>query len=171
MEERRNILVCSFDLQSPRNSACEIHEWIHDVMRASEPTVSVIQIDGPRRKIIIKFVDVQFAHDIFQMTRSTAEYKHSSGEVSVVRIEMAGLGAKRVRIANLPPEIDGTLRAHLAPFGEIRNIQEEKWSNVYRYAVANGVRVAVIALTKHIPSYLTVAGHRVLVSYEGQPQT
>jgi hypothetical protein len=85
---------------------------------------------------------------------------------------MAGLGTKRVGIANLPPEIqEGTLCVHLAPNGEIRTIQEGKWSNFYRYAVANGIRVAVMALARHIPSYLTVVGHRVLVSYEGQPQT
>jgi hypothetical protein len=71
-----------------------------------------------------------------------------------------------------PLEIkQGTLRAHLSPYGEIRTIQEEKWLNVYRYAVANGVGVAVMALTKHIPSYMTVVGHGVLVSYEGPRQT
>jgi hypothetical protein len=60
------------------------------------------------------------------------EYKHSNGLVSIVRIEMAGLGTIRVRIANLPPEIqEGTLREHIAPYGEIRTIQEEEWSNVY----------------------------------------
>ena len=43
--------------------------------------------------------------------------------------------------------------------------------NVYRYKVANGICIVVIALTKHIPSYLTIVGHRVLVSYDGQSQT
>jgi hypothetical protein len=65
----------------------------------------VIQIDGSRRHGFVKVIDVQYAHDIIQMTQGTAEYKHSNGVVSVVRIEMAGLGIKRVRIAKLPPEI------------------------------------------------------------------
>jgi len=58
------------------------------------------------------------------------------------------------------PEIDeGTIRVTLAQYGEIRDIQEEKWSKAYRYAVANGVRIVVITLTKHIPTHLTIAGH------------
>jgi hypothetical protein len=31
--------------------------------------------------------------------------------------------------------------------------------------------IMVVALTKHIPSYLTIVGHRVLVSDDGQRQT
>jgi hypothetical protein len=132
----------------------------------------MVQIDGPRRQVFIKFIDVQYVHDILQITQHTAEYKHSNGVVSVLRIEMAGLGTKPVRIGNLPPEIqEGILRAHIAPYGEIHTIQEAHWSNFYRYKVANGIRIGVIALTKHIPSYFTIVGHRVLVSYNGQPQT
>jgi hypothetical protein len=131
----------------------------------------MIQIDGPRRQVFVKVIDVQYVHDILQMIQGTAEYKHSNGVVSVVRTEMAGLGIKCVRITNLPPEIkESILRAHIAPYGEIRTIQEEQWSNVYRYKMANGIRIVVIPLTKHIPSYLTIVGHRVLDSYDGQPQ-
>ena len=79
MKERRNALVCSFDHQSLRISAYEIHEWLHDVLHVSESTVTMIQIDGPRRQVSIKFVDVQYAHNILQMTQGTAEYKHSNG--------------------------------------------------------------------------------------------
>ena len=35
----------------------------------------------------------------------------------------------------------------------------------------NGVRQVTITLTQHIPSQLTVDGHRALLSYEGQPAT
>ena len=41
----------------------------------------------------------------------------------------------------------------------------------YRYSVANGIRQVSITLTRHVPSHLTVAGHRVLISYDGQPLT
>jgi hypothetical protein len=68
--ERRNILVCSFDHQSPRISAYEIHEWMHYVLHAAEARVNMIQIDGPQRQVFIKFVDVQYAHDIFH-TKNT----------------------------------------------------------------------------------------------------
>ena len=82
------------------------------------------------------------------------------------------MGAKRVRIANLPPEInEGEIRSALTSYGEIREIQDEKWSSAYRYAVANGIRVVTIKVTKHIPSHLTIMGYRVLVLYDAQPST
>ena len=45
------------------------------------------------------------------------------------------------------------------------------WPKTYIYKVPNGVRQVTITLTKHIPSELTVDGHRALLSYEGQPAT
>ena len=53
MDERRNTLVCSFDHQNPRISAFEIHNLIHDVLRAAEHRVTMIQIEGPRRQFFI----------------------------------------------------------------------------------------------------------------------
>jgi hypothetical protein len=34
---------------------------------------------------------------------------------------------------------------------------------------SNGIRIVNITLNKHITLYLTIAGHRALVSYDGQP--
>jgi hypothetical protein len=100
------------------------------------------------------------------------EYKHDNGEISQVEITMAGIGSKRVRIVNILPKIsDGTVRYAFSNYGEIQEIQEERWSKAYRYSVSNGIRIVVIALTKHIPSHMTIAGNRVLVSHEGQPMT
>jgi hypothetical protein len=100
------------------------------------------------------------------------EYKHASGEISPVRIEMAGIVKRRVRIANLPPDIpEGIIWTDLSQYGEVKTIQEEMWSRAYRYAVANGIKIVVIALKKHTPSHMTIAGNRVITSYEGQPLT
>jgi hypothetical protein len=88
-----------------------------------------------------------------------------------VNITLAGLGTKRIRIANLPPEVSNDTRpATLATYGKIVDIQNERSSKTYRYAVDNGVRQVTTVLTRHAPSHLTVAGQRVL-SNEGQPAT
>jgi len=79
---------------------------------------------------------------------------------------------RRVGVANLPPEVaDRTLKTALGAYGEIREIQAETWSNSYRYPVANGIRIIEIIVRKHIPSRMEIAGHRMLISYQGQPTT
>ena len=85
---------------------------------------------------------------------------------------MAGMGTKRIRIGNLPPEVhNGTIHEALTPFGKVLNIHEEKWARTYRYPVPNGVRQVSLHLTRHLPSHMLIAGNRVLISYEGQPAT
>jgi hypothetical protein len=139
MDERQNTLICTFDPQTPRISAHEIHEWIYEKLHVAEDIVLMIQIDGPKRQVYINFVDLKYVHAILQTTREQYEYKHSNGEISTVRIEKGVMGTKKVRIANMPPELDGrTLRAALDYYGEINNIQEEKLSTAHRYPVANG---------------------------------
>jgi RNA recognition motif-containing protein len=84
------------------------------------------------------------------VTNGTTVYKHVSGEISTVRLEIAGMGTRRVRIGNLPLEVtDGTIRSALSQYGEIQSMQDETWSKTYSYVVANGIKVVVMALTKH----------------------
>jgi hypothetical protein len=129
MAERRNTVVCNFELVSPSITALKIHEWIHDVLRIPEQTVQVIQIDGTKRQMYIKFIDNECILDLIRATNGKAEYKHHTGEISIVITGMAGMGNKQVRIANLPPEVpDSALKAALTPYGTVLDIQEEKWS-------------------------------------------
>ena len=80
-----------------------------------------------------------------------------------MKIEMAGMGTKRVKLLNLPPEIpDEAVHFVFSNSSEIKEIQEERWSRAYRYSVANGIRIVVISLTKHIPSHVTVAGNSII---------
>ena len=89
---------------------------------------------------------------------------------SIVNIALADLGTKRIRVANLTPKTSNdNLKAALAQYGKIMNIQNERWSKIYRYPVDNGVRQVTMVLSRHAPSRSTVAGQQVLLSYEGQP--
>lgn len=169
---RRNTLVCAFDMSSPRISAYEIHEWIHTSMRLNPEDVLMIQIDSTKRHVYLKLRDDNMTQHIIQMTAGQLKYKHPNGEVSNVKIEMAGTQTTRVRLANLPPEIgDNTVRNTLTQYGELKEIMHETWAATYRYPVANGIRILSMQIRKHIPSNLMIAGHRVLVTYEGQPTT
>ena len=67
----------------------EIDERIHEQLHVAEATVTLIQIDVPRRQVFIKFVDLQYVQEVQQTTNGQSEYKHSNGEIFSVRIEMA----------------------------------------------------------------------------------
>jgi hypothetical protein len=73
---------------------------------------------------------------VLKLVKGQLEYHHENGELFLVKVEIAGLVVKRVRIANLPPEIpDRTIRDALTKYGEVKRITEEQWSRIYRYLV------------------------------------
>jgi hypothetical protein len=108
MSERRNTLACCFDQTSPRLTAYEIHEWIHSQLQVSEHSVLMIQIEGAHRQVYIKFTELNFVQDILETTHGETFYKHTTGEISTVKLMLAGMGPRRVRLANLPPELNNS---------------------------------------------------------------
>jgi hypothetical protein len=64
---------------------------------------------------------------VLQVTEGGLEYKHDNSELSQVRIEIVSMGLKKVRIANLLPEVpDRTMRDTLAHYDEVRAITVEQ---------------------------------------------
>ena len=55
MNERHNTLVCAFYLQSLRITAYDTHEWTYDTLSLQENEVAMVQVDGPKRHVYIKF--------------------------------------------------------------------------------------------------------------------
>jgi hypothetical protein len=136
MGDRQNTIVCIFDPKSPRITAYHIHEWPHEALRIQEDDIRMIPIDGLQHRVYIKFVNTDRMMVVLQIVKGQLEYYHENGELSLVKVEVAGLGIKQVRIANLPLEIpDGTLRDVLTKYGEVKKITEEQWSRIYRYPV------------------------------------
>ena len=172
MAERKNTVVCTFEATSPKTNAVDIHEWCFNDLKVTEDILLAIQIDGVRKQVFLKFTEQRHVENILQMTNGQIEFKHGTGEISIVTIDTAGLGTRRVRIANLPPELNNTsIRTSLTPYGQIHSITDENWSSRYRFQVANGIRIIHMTLTRHLPSNLHIAGYRAFVSYEGQPPT
>ena len=107
----------------------------------------MIQIDGLRRRVYVKFNNSNRALPVLQKTAGRREFRHDNGKLSIVHIDWTGMGARRILLANLPPEIpDRIIRGALVPYGEVTEVHEDSWSKVYRYPLYNGIRIAVTKL-------------------------
>ena len=92
MIERQQTIVCAFDQRSPRVSAFDIHEWICETLHLQEHDAVMIQIDGPRRHVYIKFSYPQIMQEIMTATQGQEGFRHENGYIFKVRIEAVGLG-------------------------------------------------------------------------------
>jgi len=130
MCERQNTIVFSFDTQSPRVNAFQIHEWLHDTDLLKEDDVREIQIDGPLRKVYVKFVTSERMMNIMQHIQEDLSFHHENGEISQVKVEAAGVGIRRVRASTLPPEVtDSQIVNVMSTYGDIKKIQDDVWSH------------------------------------------
>jgi hypothetical protein len=85
--------------------------------------------------------------EIIAKTGGTAHYKSPGGSITQVTLAHASIGHKKLRIANLAPEVpNSTLLQAISPYGIVEDIQNEKWTRTYRYQVYNGIRVVSISL-------------------------
>jgi hypothetical protein len=95
----------------------------------------MIQLDGPRPRVYIKFVTSEKMQTVLRSTAGLLEFQHETGEISFVHVDIAGMGLRKIRIANLSPELpDRTLR-DMSKYGDAKDITEEQWSQKYKYSV------------------------------------
>jgi len=133
MAERQYTVVCTFDPASPKITEYNTHVRIHDTLRITEMMVDMIQTDGPKLQVYIKMTHTQFVQALLRDTCGQAGYRHNNGEISIVNIDMVGMGTKKVWIPNLPPEVlEESLQSTLAPYGKVMIIQDQIWSRTYR---------------------------------------
>lgn len=171
--ERQNTIVITFvERDAPRPSAYDIHEWIHDTLRLPYEEIAALQLNGITRQIYIKCKTATTVDTIIRDTNGESFFVHEGGHRSRLTIDSAGMGIRYIKVYNLPTEVPNhNIGLHLEPYGHVLDIIDDVWSGQFRYAVPNGVRTVKIALKKHIPSYQDIAGHRVLITYAGQPIT
>ena len=73
MAERQHTMICIFYPTSPRISAYEIHEWVHDQLQVSEQSLTVIQTDGINRHVFLKFLYDIYIQNILQSTNGSTD--------------------------------------------------------------------------------------------------
>jgi len=91
MCEGQNTLVFIFDQRSPRIPAYQIHEWLYEQLRLQEDEIRMIQVDGPRRRVYIKFVTSEKMQTVLRSTAGQLEFQHETGEISIVRVDIPGI--------------------------------------------------------------------------------
>jgi hypothetical protein len=89
MGDRQNTIVFCFDPRNPRITAFQVHEWIFEKLHLDEEDIRMIQIDGTRRQVFIKFTHSTLLHNVLTETNGQQEFKHDNGELSQVTIELA----------------------------------------------------------------------------------
>jgi hypothetical protein len=95
----------------------------------------MIQIDGPRGHVYIKFVNEQKLNKTLQDVNGIQTYRHDNGEQSKVIIEIAGMGMRDTD-SHPPPEVsDRVIQESLSKYGDVLEIKAELWTNSYRYKI------------------------------------
>jgi hypothetical protein len=95
MSCRQSTFICSFDRQSPRLSAHEIHDWVGTTLGITNADVFLVQIDGPQRQVYVKLREYATMNRILTTFRDGGTVRHTNGEISTVRVESVGLGTKK----------------------------------------------------------------------------
>jgi len=74
MSDRLSTIVCGFDPRSPRINAFHIHERIYENLHIAEENIKMIQVDGPRKRVYIKFMDEESMNTIIQNTEGQLSF-------------------------------------------------------------------------------------------------
>ena len=64
----------------------QIQEWLYEQLRLQEDEIRMIQVDGPRRRVYIKFVTSEKMQTGLRSTAGLLEFQHETGEISIVHV-------------------------------------------------------------------------------------
>jgi hypothetical protein len=88
----------------------------------------IVQDDGPRRQVFIKFNEGETAAELLQKTGTAVSYEHINGICSNVNLHRSEFGLRKIRTFSFPPEMSKEkIRQVLSSYGLIMEVQDEIW--------------------------------------------
>lgn len=169
---RKSTLKFTFSTEYARPRALEVERFLREDVKIPCTDLIGIHLSIVSSVVYVKLVNDTACNTILERAKDGLKFRHSDGNIGPVNVDHAGLGLRTIRIFELPFELPAEdVEAALRPYGKVLSHVAEKWTQFTTYPVLNGVRQVRIELTKHVPSYLNIAGCRAIVIYDGQPKT
>lgn len=169
---RKSTIKITFQAEYARPRAYEVELFLRDELHLDPQEIIGIQFSIAASVVYVKMINEEACTKVITGTTGRLQFRHSDGHIGDVTIDHAGLGMRTLRVFELPFEVPAdSVTSALKPYGNIISHVAEKWQTFTTYPVLNGVRQVKLELTKHVPSYLNIAGCRAIIMYDGQPRT
>jgi hypothetical protein len=162
-------LFRDFDLNP---AELEIHRWLRS-LGVKDEDVSIIDYHFHLKQVVVKFAS-QEIFDSFLLKHSIEAIFERNGLRYSIPLEIAGSTRRTVKIKFVPDEMNtGIIQAALEQYGMVGKIERE-FPEVRNPDMLNAKRERLLVdmnLNKNIPSFITVMGMKLSVSYFGQIKT
>lgn len=167
-----NTVQFRFPPGSPRPSWVEMANFLKELdtdLKLIETTYRTVE----DRSLFIKFKSPEAMEDSLRKNAEPRRFAYESGRTVEVRMSIAGVNMRFVRVFDLPPEIpDNDLLLELRRFGKIERIIREKFpTGLGLDHMYNGVRGVYMEVNKNIPPTIIVANRKGRIFYDGLKDT
>jgi hypothetical protein len=133
--------------------------------------METIQLDTLEGAVYIK-LSRRYHIEKLLTTSGTLFLHHRDGTQTKITIISAETHTVTVRVLNIPLEIhNDRITNALVKYGKIHDIRNEKWSDVYNFAIYSGIHAIKIEVEVPIPLRVYLAGHKAFITYDGHQQS
>lgn len=146
--------------------------WIHTKLKLTIDQIIAIQLSGEENAIFVKLVSKTLLEKTLLAHQGQTTIEYEDGSVETITLKNAEDTEMLVRVFNVPLEVkNDEIRRVLSAYGQVKNIQNEKWSARYRFQAYNGIRQVSMEVKQPIPSYIRIGETRAQIQYLGQTRT
>jgi len=168
---RRNTLRIFFSpVVNKIPSSVEMHLWIREQFKLDNEDVQSIEYDFIKKILYIKLSTAEICNRLLEEKNGEVPFIDTNNQLYKLTLELADPVYTSVKVHTVPSEMPNTdLAQELSKYGTIVSIREEQFNQTHFYTCRSGKKLVKIKLIKPIPSYITVKGHRLFVTYFQQP--